>query len=80
MELRPDDGKHYLHVRDEGTALALLQQWAEIIDGKVAPPLRGTPRQIAEDIAQTLADPTLAPTQRKALVDARAGQGSFGPT
>jgi hypothetical protein len=77
VELRPDDGKHYLHVRNEGTALALLQQWAEVIDGNVAPPLRGTPRQVAEDIAQTLADPTLAPTQRKALVDARVGQGRF---
>lgn len=77
LVLRPDGGKHYLHVRDEFTALKLLQQWADVIDGEAAPSVRGTARQVAEDNAKVLADPRLTPTQRKALIDARMGQGKF---
>lgn len=77
LVLRPDGGKHYLHVRDEFTALELLRQWAEVIDGEAAPSVRGTARQVEEDYAKVLADPGLTPTQRKALTDARLGQGKF---
>ncbi|MDF1486556.1 HNH endonuclease [Ramlibacter sp. H39-3-26] len=75
--LNPSEGKHYLHVRDESTAVSMLEQWREKIDHIAAPALRGTAGEIAEDITHIWADKTLTPTERKALVDARLGQGRF---
>lgn len=77
LKLHKDGGKQYLHVRSEETALVLLQEWANRIDGAKNPLLQGTGEQVASDIHQIQADPALTETERQTLIDARVGQGKF---
>lgn len=78
--LRIDDQKkegRYLWVEDAETALYLLRDWKQRIDGEHAWPVSGTEEQIVEDLNAILADTDFSETERMAQIKIRLGQGTF---